>query len=257
MNRHPRPEVVPAVLVTLGLLLTGCTDSSDPEAGGTPTSAASSAPTSSDPSESQAAHDYTVIDPEFYSVLDAGRYALAPIGPNAGPLAVVDVPDGYISSGPFLFPAGKGTHEHAACCSVGYWTVAGVYKNPCDISHGWPKLGPSVNDMVRALAAQPLTTTTKPTPVTVGGYDGVYLKRTMAPGDLDVRTCTGKSIAYWESDPGTRYLSADESGVVDRLWILNVDGERVVLDAAVAPGVDKKRIPELVAIVESAHFVEA
>jgi hypothetical protein len=26
MNRHPGPEVVPAVLVTLGLLLSGCTD---------------------------------------------------------------------------------------------------------------------------------------------------------------------------------------------------------------------------------------
>jgi hypothetical protein len=256
MNRHPRPEVVPAVLVTLGLLLSGCTDSSDPEAGGTPTSATSSAPTSSDPSESEGP-GYEVLDPEVYSVLEAGRYALAPIGPNAGPLAVVGVPDGYISSGPFLFPAGEGTPDHDDCCSVGYWTVAGVYKNPCDISHGWPKLGPSVNDMVRALAAQPLTTTTKPAPVTVGGYDGVYLKRTSAPGDLDVRTCTGKSIAYWESDPGTRYISADESGVVDLLWILDVDGERVVLDIGIAPGVDKKKVQELAAIVESAHFVEA
>jgi hypothetical protein len=257
MNRHPRPEVVPAVLVTLGLLLSGCTDSSDPEAGGTPTSATSSAPTSSDPSESECPADYTLIDPEVYRVLEACRYGLAPIGPNAGPLAVVDVPDGYISSGGFLFPAGKGNNEHAACCSVGYWTVAGVYKDPCDISHGWPKLGPSVNDMVRALAAQPRTTTSKPAPVTVGGYDGVYLEVTMAPGDLDVRTCTGKSIAYWESDPGTRYLSADDPGGIDLLWILDVDGQRVVLDIGLAPGVAKKKIQELVAIAESANFVEA
>jgi hypothetical protein len=45
--------------------------------------------------------------------LTAGMYALAPIGPTPGPMVVVDVSEGFLNDGPFLFPQGddaRGEH---------------------------------------------------------------------------------------------------------------------------------------------------
>jgi hypothetical protein len=137
---------------------------------------------------------------------------------------------------------------------VAYWTVSSVYQQPCAYTRGAADPGPSVEDLARALAAQRLTTTTKPTTVTVGGYDGLYLELT-GPPRLDLTTCEGDGIDYWESAPGTRHIQAPGQPGVDRIWILDVAGTRVVLDVGVEPAVGKQRIQELTDIVESAHFV--
>jgi hypothetical protein len=254
-RRLPRVLAVPVVLLILGVLLSGCTDESTTASAGSSAGTSSSAATPSDLPESEAAPDYTLIDPALeMNVLEPGRYALTPIGPNTRPLAVVDVPKGFISSGPFLFPVGGGSHHVEGCCIVAYWTVTDVYKDPCTQKGGATDPGPSVDDLVRALNGQRLTTTTKPKPVRIAGYGGVYLELT-APAQLDLAACTDHSIDYWESAPnGTRYINTSGASV-DRLWILDVAGERVVLDAGVAPGVGKKKIRELSDIVESAHFI--
>jgi hypothetical protein len=267
MNRLQRPVVVPVVLLTLAVLVSGCTDSSTESTTtgtGSPAGTSAPAPAATSPSastrsgtpESGATADYRLINPAVeYDVLQPGRYALSPIGPNSRPLAVVDVPEGFISSGPFLFPVGEGTHEGKVegCCIVAYWTVTDVYKDPCTPKGGATDPGPSVEDLVRAFTGQRLTTTTRPKPVRIAGYDGVYLELT-APAHLDLAACTDHSIDDWESAPnGTRYIETS-GAAVDRLWILGVAGERVVLDAGVAPGVGKKQIQQLSDIVESAHF---
>lgn len=189
--------------------------------------------------------------------LVAGWHALTPIGPRTGPLAVVEIPDGYVG-GPLIFPADRSTGQADECCIVGFWTVARVYQDPCK-ARAAKDPGPSVQDLADALVAQ-RTTATKPTPVTLGGYQGLYLELTAPPGLGDLSSCKGGDVAYWESDPGTRYFSAPQyhAGMglpVDRVWILDVEGQRVVLDAGVASGIDDQQAQPLIDIVESTQFV--
>jgi hypothetical protein len=81
----------------------------------------------------------------------------------------------------------------------------------------------------------------------------VYMELT-APTHLDFRTCGLKSFDYWVSDPGGFYTNTP--GLVTRLWIIDVDGDRVILAVAVAPGVGRKDTQEVIDIAESANFVE-
>jgi hypothetical protein len=262
-NRRVRIGAACAVLAVVGTLLSGCAD--DSAAGNPAASAASGSPVGTappdaatgTPHQSSGHPDYTLIDPSSeHNVLSAGRYALAPIGPYTRPLAVVDVPDGFLNSGPFLFPVGEGAHaEHAPVSrAIGYWTVTGVYKDPCAKKAGPANPGPRVDDLARALATQRRSKTTDPIPVSLDGHDGVYMELT-APRRLDFRTCRLQTFDYWASDPvGGAYT--DTPDMVTRLWILDVNGDRVVLAVAVAPGVGRADTREVTDIAESANFVD-
>ena len=241
-----------ALALATGVLLAGCSGGSTTARPGSDVSDRSSTPTATSPSESPTASDVTVIKPSVnYGALEAGRYGLAPVGAETRPLAVLDVPDGYTNDGLFLFPVGTGIHRIDACCIVAYWTVSGVYPDPCAASTRGPTdPGPTVRDLARALHAQRRTTWSRPTPVSIGGYDGLYLE--LSGTSLDVPTCDFGELAYWEADPGTRHVP--EVGT-ERVWILDVAGRRVVLDIAVAPGVGTQRLQELTEIARSAHFI--
>ena len=88
MLRLRRVGAVQVILLILGVLLSGCGDDSATTEAGPSGASATSTPAMGGPRESAAGPDYALIDPAVeYDVLEAGRYALAPIGPNAGPLA--------------------------------------------------------------------------------------------------------------------------------------------------------------------------
>lgn len=97
---------------------------------------------------------------------------------------------------------------------------------------------------------------TEPLPSTVSldGHDGVYMELT-APSRLYYRTCRLQTFDYWVSDPVGGFYT-NTPGLVTRLWILDVDGDCVVLAVAVAPGVGKADTREVTHIAESANFVE-
>jgi hypothetical protein len=59
----------------------------------------------------------------------------------------------------------------------------------------------------------------------------------------------------WQGSPGDAHHQAPV-GTTEQLWILDVDGQRVVLGAAAAAGVPESDVAELSAMVESVRFVE-
>jgi hypothetical protein len=67
--------------------------------------------------------------------------------------------------------------------------------------------------------------TSRPVPVNVGGYSGLYLKST-APANLD--QCRDKSVLIYTAGGGSTWLQNDVPGGIFRMWILDVDGQRVV-----------------------------
>ena len=84
---------------------------------------------------------------------------------------------------------------------IGYWTLDGVYADPCADTDAPPSAGDTVEDLAAAFAAQEITTTTEPAPVSVGGHDGLYLELS-TPAGFDYRHLPrGRAAAHLARQP--------------------------------------------------------
>lgn len=186
--------------------------------------------------------DYQTM-PDDSAPIDPGRWAVRAEGPSEAPLAVFDVPEGFIGGGPYIW-----TNKPWAV--MGYWTVDVVYDDPCSDSGSAPPLGDTVEDLADALAAQKVTTTTQAAPVSVGGYDGLYLELS-TPADFDYARCHQDGLHIW----GDRPVIAEP--VADRYWVLDVDGQRVMIMVGSDATATDETVRLFSGIVEGATFVEA
>ncbi len=123
-----------------------------------------------------------------------------------------------------------------------------VYADPCHADKGFldPLPGSSVDDLATALARLPGLTATTPTGVTLGGYQGKQLTLTAA---ASATGCTGGVEQVWELPLGaTNTLTPGE---IDKVWILDVGGQRLVIDAPQMPGQAKATTAEVQTILDS------
>jgi hypothetical protein len=132
---------------------------------------------------------------------------------------------------------------------VQVWTVDTVNRQPCG-GRGSSPVGPNAKDLAGALAQQRMLTATEPERVELDGHDGLYLELA-APSGREYRRCS--NVTLWGNDGGgMRYLQ--EPGQVERMWILDTPGERLVLDANYTVGSTRSQVRELMTIVRSARF---
>ncbi len=101
--------------------------------------------------------------------------------------------------------------------------------------------GTTVDDFANALAEHPLLEVTDPVDVTLAGYDGKYV-------DLQTPSDISGCRAYFPWEPA---IFAQGPGHRWHLWILDVDGVRVVIQATDYAGTAPERQAELRAIVDS------
>jgi hypothetical protein len=115
-------------------------------------------------------------------------------------------------------------------------------KDPCDSPAATtdPPLGPSVEDLVTLLAGLPVIDISEKRDVTLDGYSGTYLEFTKNTGNE--YGCAG--MDGWPTNTGT---DVDEH---NQVWILDVDGVRLVIDAFSTSASESVRV-ELRRIVES------
>lgn len=231
------------------------TSPTSPASPPSPTASAVPSPLASPTTKRVDAPDYKLLSAEPPDVpLAPGRYALTANGLSGMPLAVIDTPKGYTNYD------GRGWAFASAASAVGlierfsgYWTVSGVDRDPCDVTAGEIDPGTSVDELADALAAQKLTTTTKPVPVIVGGRAGLYLELTV-PTAIDFATCGEGKFNLWLSSPGGgRYMPRPG---VDMLWIVDTEQGRVVLSAGYGEGVPENQVKELTDMVKSVRFVQ-
>ncbi len=214
-------------------VLTSCGNSdsaADPSPGNDESTTTSSTPTD----------DHEIV-PDDSGPIAAGPWAVRAEGLPDAPLAVLDVPEGFYGGGPHVW-TNKGR--------VGYFNPGGVYEDPCSDAGEAPSAGDTVESLAAALRAQELTTTTRPVRVTVDGHSGLYLEMTV-PDDVDYEKCRDGVLTVWEHGP----LFGEP--LVERFWILDVDGQRVVLDAAVSPAEPNETVRLFTGIARTATFVEA
>jgi hypothetical protein len=164
--------------------------------------------------------------------------------PEISPIqVVVPLPDGWSQGGWVVV-------KNAA--HLGLFPVANVYQDPCHWSGSLPDpaVGPKVEDLAGALVNQPTRNATA-SDITLDGYAGVLVKLSVQT-EINFADCDGGLFASWSeagSDAPSRY--AHGPGEVEDVYIIDVDGTRVVIDAAHMPLTSAAELAELDGMVAS------
>jgi hypothetical protein len=229
-----------AVVLALSAVLAAC--SGDPAATD-PVAAQDQQTTSTAPEQDCPAVAF------HHDELTPGCWAIQVRGLWGSPLAELDLPAGFSGNDAWVWVNPASENEWGAITLL---PVGDVHPDPCTRSGKPAGAGSSVEDFARALAAQKVTTTTKAVPVSLDGHEGVYLEVTV-PAGFDVRACRDEGLVLWEAlseEPGA------DPGQVNRYWVVDVDGQRVVLSAATTEDATAETVALFTGIAESATFGE-
>ena len=263
MTRHSTRGVLP-LLAAASLLLTACSDGTQGATQEESSSTASPSTASSGATDGSTTTTPPASPPELGTMAEGTRLQPASYtltawgGSSATKRAVVEAPDGYYPFGDstFITPA-DGAPPFLA---LSYITAEAVYRNPCGRpGHSKDGLledpGPTVEDLADALAAQKLTTTTRPVPVTIDGYDGLYLELATSE-KTDFSQCGDGVLDIFAAPAGHGGIYAEQPGQHYGIWILDLDGDREVISWSAYPGAPDDEIQTLEAMAESVHFVD-
>ena len=168
------------------------------------------------------------------------------------PAIEVTVPDGWDAATDVLtiFPAvGRDTTSRNSPALVMGWTNfwLGLNSQPCsERSHQKPDIavGPTVDDFIDAVAAHPLLEGTDPKSVKLGKYGGQFFSLF---GPKDITEC--KEWRPWDPAP---YLQGPENRW--DIWVMDVQGVRVVIVAEYFPETPQDIKAELRAMAASVRF---
>jgi hypothetical protein len=142
--------------------------------------------------------------------------------------------------------------------AVGNWIIANVYTDPCRWQGSLlsPAVGPTIDDLATALVAQKDRNATAPTDVMLGGYPAKRVELSI-PADLDPATCDEEILRTWEApgedtalDNATKEIGM-HPGQLNVVYIVDVDGDRLVIDTWHMPGTSDADLAELDAILAS------
>jgi hypothetical protein len=139
--------------------------------------------------------------------------------------------------------------------SVSFWTVGNVYADACDPgSYPDPKIGPTVDDLVSALDAQANTDMQSLGDVNVGQHPGKRV--VMSPAAIV--DCPGNpQLWFWQDpsgNPGRGTELMPPGGRQDVIWLIDVDGDRVVIVGFYDPS-DPAEATRVLDVIDSIEFV--
>jgi hypothetical protein len=191
--------------------------------------------------------------------LTPGTHAALVVGSGSYPEYTVVVPKGWFElKGRFII-----TGATRPVLGVSVWDVGQVFRDPCHWQGQGFDPGPSVANLVAALVAQKMRNATTPTDVTLAGHAGKYLEWSV-PADMkssawtefdacDVDSTGDRDFNSWLGNGmGNRY--EEVPGQVDQLWVLDVNGQRLVVDATYSPDTSQGGRVELEQVVASLRF---
>ena len=132
------------------------------------------------------------------------------------------------------------------------WNVTNLMVDPCHAAASGqldPPVGPTVDDLAIALREQAGESAAAPTDVTVGGYSGKRVELSL-PAGLDIATCASQDFKRW-TEPGALGGHFYGNGQRNVVYILDVDGMRLVIDTSYLPGTSDASLAELEQIIAS------
>jgi hypothetical protein len=238
-----RSSALRTVMAAMAVLIAGCGASS--ESGPTPAEPTSTVDAGTVPTS-------TAMPITSSGAMEPGTYVFRTFDPDfdASYRITMDIPDGFQGF------EGFAVRKLGAPSQTGMsaWVVGNVYADPCH----WigtlldPPVGSSVDGLVAALASQKGRHASTPTDVTVDGFAGKYMEL-IGPARINLADCHGGEFRTWldTSLEGVRYL---EPGQRDLLWIVDVDGTPLVIDAALGAGTSAQDRAGLIQIMESVRI---
>ncbi len=236
-----------AALATTAILLTACDDEAD--VGGSPGEVSQPSSPSGDPVLAT-----RLADVAADTDLTPGRYAIGfSSNQTDPPMVLIDVPAGYRAGGDG-YEISAEDNDGTGYRHFDTWTVSEVAEQPCGDT-AWVDPGPGVYDLADALAALPVWESTRPVPVTVGGHQGIVMELNV-PADIPDK-CRSELLSWHDHLGGTQGIGA---GKTQRLWIVDVDGHRLMLIAGYFlghGGPTPKQVDEMTKMAEMAAFVDA
>lgn len=164
--------------------------------------------------------------------------------------AEVTVPDGWWWSGEYLVRAslaGTRAPDGASLVMLRTGTRLGLYTDPCQPSRAENpdvEVGPGVDDFVDAVVAEGVLDVSTPTDVSVDGHRGRF---------FELRAPSRLGDCVWR--PWSPGLFAQGPANAWDVWVLDVDGRRVLVVASRFPGTPAGIRGELRRMVESVHFL--
>jgi hypothetical protein len=129
-----------------------------------------------------------------------------------------------------------------------------VYGDPCRSTSTKPDSPvTSANEIAAGLATQASREASVPTDVTIGGHSGkaitLHVPDDAMPGECE----QGEFVSYGTADdPLARYHQGP--GQIDELWIVDVDGATLIIDAMYRQDTPAALVGEMRAIAESVTF---
>jgi hypothetical protein len=204
----------------------------------------------------------TAIPRKLPQPLGAGEQKLAPgvhvldlVSRKQGPEGYARLPRIAITLPSGWFNFNGWAVNDGGTLAVAFWDVAKVYPTGCRWQ-GKPLIDPgrTVDGLAQALATRPLRHASRPRKAELAGFRGKYL-RWSVPSKIDFSRC---GQGYFESWTGRGWANnrwQQGPGQVDRLWILDVNGKRLVIDANYLPRATRGQRAELDRIVHSIKFL--
>jgi hypothetical protein len=258
MRRHTTLLTATLVGVSAVALLGGCSAGESPESPETLDQATTAPP--SPPSDEIVTLGRGEVE------LAAGSYrldltALSPLADTYPPF-VVTVPDGWVSMDGWILARPVAGHDDPPVAIL-FWDVRRIYRHPCNWNKTLEDPGPGTDDLVAALVEVPMRNPTEPVAAEIDGRAGRYLELSV-PADIafdengNFPECDGneqhRDFKSWTGSGWASNRYHQGPGQLDRLWILDVDGERLVIDAFSMPSVAQTHVQELINVVESIQF---
>ena len=184
--------------------------------------------------------------------LDRGTYTIDDTSQTAIPLTFT-VPAGW------FYRSDGYVYRNEDPDELGFNTdaVTHVYADACKSEGAITPVGPTVDDLVRALVDQANSNASTPVDVTLGGNPAKRIDISI-PADLDLSTCRvpEELIQIWADPAETSYfaLPAKPAGIVGPVYIADVNGDRVVIYTNPQPGSSASDLAELQAVLDSITF---
>jgi hypothetical protein len=131
-----------------------------------------------------------------------------------------------------------------------FWTAKEVFAEPCGggFTTVDPPVGPTVDDLADVLIKQPATIVNADRPITVDGYSGRFLDYT---ADYS-RGCAAGHLNRWRTVSGSIREALD--GERDQVWILDVKGKRIIIDAFEFPSTSAADKAELRTLIDTVQI---
>ena len=188
----------------------------------TPSPNASSGPSAS-PSGPK---DFTAHEGEGAELVP-GQYLITTAPPVRVTITVPDEPFGSQPSAWYKAMFNWGPWHQSNLAWLGMVDVMNLYSDPCSQPQSDlrdPPVGPTVDDLAAALATIPGVSTSTPVDAALDGYAGLLMELT------GTASCAPNSALWTTTDPEFS-LPVPDPGDRTRVWILEVEGNRLVIFA--------------------------